>query len=140
MANPQSASALLTQQLERLEQLYKLLVQEQQILSERRMNELADIPPLKSKLLIQLQQGDQALAGHDLSAPDLQSQVIKAKSQLKLCKHLNEENGRMIALAMASIGKIQGMMAKAGQQTATTTYTAQGGTNSISSTGNLISV
>lgn len=140
MANQQSVTKLLTQQLERLNQLYGLLVQEQKVLSERQLDQLADIPPQKTKLLIALQQGDQALNSHDLSDPAHQEQVAQAKSQLKLCKRLNEENGRMIALAMTSIGKIQGMMSKASQQTATTTYTAQGSTNSISSTGNLISV
>lgn len=140
MANPQSASAILAQQLERLAQLYDLLVQEQKILSERKLETLAEIPPQKTKLLLQLQQGDQALSGQDLRASDLQEPLIRAKTQLKLCKRLNEENGRMIALAMTSIGKIQGMMAKAGQQLSSTTYTAQGNTNTLSSTGNVISV
>lgn len=140
MANSQSASTLLTQQIERLEQLHALLVQEQEILSARKLDELADIPPQKTKLLQQLQQGDSALNGHELITEPLQQLLSTAKSKLQLCKDLNEENGRMIALAMTSVGKLQGIMAKVSQQTATTTYTAQGNTHHLPSTGNLISV
>ena len=140
MDNPQTATKLLGQQLERLSHLYDLLAQEQQILANRKLDELAEIPPKKTKLLLALQRGDHELARFDLKGVEFQEPLTRAKSQLQLCKRINEENGRMIALAMTSIGRIQGMMAKAGQQVATTTYTALGGTNSLSTTGNVISV
>ena len=141
MPNQQSASALLDLQQERLKQLYELLLQEKAILAERRLGDLAEIPPLKAKLLIQLQQADQNLVQQDLREETLQQKLISAKAKLKLCKRLNEENGKMIALAMASIGKIQMMMAKSGHQlAASTTYTALGGTSRLSSTGSHIAV
>ncbi len=140
MITTDAVETLLNQQLERLAELHQLLVTEQAILIERRLDELADIPPQKTKILLQLQKGDQALAHHDLAAGSNPIKVEQAKSQLGLCKRLNEENGRMISLAMNSIGKIRNMMAQAGQQQATTTYTSEGKTNTLNSSGNSISV
>ncbi|MBW8190849.1 flagellar protein FlgN [Neiella marina] len=139
MNQEQAATALIEKQLERLKLLQQLLVEEQQVLSERKFEELAAIPPRKTALLQELQLGDQALGKHKLDTEAFRTGAIKAKSQLKLCKQLNETNGRMIALAMTSISRLQNAMVKAGQQS-TMTYTAQGGASGIGSSGNVVSV
>ncbi len=140
MSQAKSVESMLDQQLGLLSKLQELLVQEQSILVSKKLEQLADIPPQKTKLLLQLQAGDNFLSGADLTSVELQPKVEQAKSRLALCKRINEENGRMISLAMTSIGKIHSLMAKAGHHTATTTYTAEGKTNSLLSSGNSISV
>ncbi|MCM2678930.1 flagellar protein FlgN [Echinimonas agarilytica] len=140
MSNSETALDLLGQQLQRLNQLQELLLVEQKILSERKLDDLSAIPPKKNDILRQLQAGDQALAAFDLKAQQFQRHLAKAKAMLQLCKQLNEDNGKSIALAMTSIGRIHGVMSKIGQQGASTTYTAQGGKSQIGSSGNVVSV
>lgn len=140
MNQQQAATALIEKQLERLNLLQQLLIEEQKVLSERQFEQLAAIPPRKTALLQELQSGDQALAKHQLDTDELRAGASKAKSQLKLCKKLNDANGRMIALAMTSISRLQNAMVKAGQQSSTMTYTAQGGASGIGSSGNVVSV
>ncbi|GGA65550.1 hypothetical protein GCM10011369_03740 [Neiella marina] len=139
MNQQHAATALLEKQLERLKLLQQLLTEEQRVLVERQLDSLASIPPQKTALLKELQIGDQALAKHQLDTAELKQQATKAKSLLKLCKELNESNGRMIALAMTSIGRLQNVLAKASKQSGVT-YNAQGGTSNLGRSGNVVSV
>ncbi len=126
----------LVEQNKLLDEIGRVLAQENRAVSGRETDKINELTELKSKLMIKLQQNDQKIKLHPdcaLLKTEFANHVRVLKVKLSECKRRNEVNGRLIALCLASCRRLSSVLMSArDKMTGSLTYTQKGGVNARS--------
>lgn len=121
----------LQEQNKLLDEIGRVLSQENKALSGRDAEAINELSQKKSKLMLTLQQNDQKIKLHP-DAAKLKTDFVKHVQVLKLklaeCKRRNEVNGRLIRLCQSSCRRLSAvLMGVRDKMTKSMTYTDKGG-------------